>query len=59
MKGDLEDPASLRSAVHGADAIVLTHGSGSDSPRMPVRTSTTAACETSRKPATASGRAWR
>ena len=31
VRGDLEDPASLRSAVRGADAIVLTHGSGSDS----------------------------
>jgi uncharacterized protein YbjT (DUF2867 family) len=31
VQGDLEDPASLRSAVGGADAIVLTHGSGSDS----------------------------
>ncbi|MEV2193608.1 SDR family oxidoreductase [Streptomyces phaeochromogenes] len=31
VRGDLEDPASLRSAVAGADAIVLTHGSGSDS----------------------------
>ena len=31
VRGDLEDPASLRSAVGGADAIVLTHGSGSDS----------------------------
>ncbi|MFJ1806755.1 MULTISPECIES: SDR family oxidoreductase [unclassified Streptomyces] len=30
VRGDLEDPASLRSAVGGADAIVLTHGSGSD-----------------------------
>ncbi|WP_405522648.1 SDR family oxidoreductase [Streptomyces canus] len=31
VRGDLEDLASLRSAVCGADAIVLTHGSGSDS----------------------------
>ncbi|MEV7887088.1 SDR family oxidoreductase [Streptomyces sp. NPDC002817] len=31
VQGDLEDPASLRSAVVGADAIVLTHGSGGDS----------------------------
>lgn len=30
VQGDLEDPASLRRAVHGADAIVLTHGSGGD-----------------------------
>ncbi|MGI5429640.1 SDR family oxidoreductase [Streptomyces sp. CA-179760] len=31
VHGDLEDPASLRRALHGADALVLTHGSGSDS----------------------------
>ncbi|MFJ8026890.1 SDR family oxidoreductase [Streptomyces sp. NPDC096311] len=31
VQGDLEDPASLRRAVGGADAIVLTHGSGADS----------------------------
>ncbi|MFH8655187.1 SDR family oxidoreductase [Streptomyces afghaniensis] len=30
VQGDLEDPASLRRALHGADALVLTHGSGSD-----------------------------
>ncbi|MEU9895035.1 SDR family oxidoreductase [Streptomyces phaeochromogenes] len=30
VRGDLEDLASLRSAVGGADAIVLTHGSGGD-----------------------------
>lgn len=30
VQGDLEDPASLQSAVGGVDAIVLTHGSGSD-----------------------------
>lgn len=30
VRGDLEDPASLRNAVGGADAIVLTHGSGGD-----------------------------
>ncbi|MEE1765214.1 SDR family oxidoreductase [Streptomyces sp. SP18BB07] len=30
VRGDLEDPASLRNAVEGADAIVLTHGSGGD-----------------------------
>ncbi|WP_327434494.1 SDR family oxidoreductase [Streptomyces sp. NBC_01236] len=28
VRGDLEDPASLRGAVSGVDAIVLTHGSG-------------------------------
>ncbi|MFF4259356.1 SDR family oxidoreductase [Streptomyces sp. NPDC001663] len=31
VQGDLEDPASLHHAVSGADAIVLTHGSGGDS----------------------------
>ncbi|WP_329262072.1 SDR family oxidoreductase [Streptomyces sp. NBC_01478] len=31
VRGDLEDPASLRSAVGGAGAVVLTHGSGGDS----------------------------
>ncbi|MEU9954817.1 NAD(P)H-binding protein [Streptomyces sp. NPDC050982] len=31
VQGDLEDPASLRRAAGGADAIVLTHGSGGDS----------------------------
>ncbi|WP_327672736.1 MULTISPECIES: SDR family oxidoreductase [unclassified Streptomyces] len=31
VAGDLEDPASLRRAVEGIDAIVLTHGSGGDS----------------------------
>ncbi|WP_435225787.1 SDR family oxidoreductase [Streptomyces sp. Tue6028] len=30
VQGDLEDPASLRSAVRGVDALVLTHGSGSN-----------------------------
>ena len=30
VRGDLEDAASLRSVVGGADAIVLTHGSGGD-----------------------------
>lgn len=29
-RGDLEDPASLRRVVGGADAIVLAHGSGGD-----------------------------
>ena len=28
VEADLEDPASLRGAVRGADALVLTHGSG-------------------------------
>ncbi|MFF9128391.1 SDR family oxidoreductase [Streptomyces sp. NPDC014889] len=36
VQGDLEDPASLRSAVRGADAIVFTHGSGGD-PRPDAR----------------------
>ncbi|MER5440444.1 SDR family oxidoreductase [Streptomyces sp. NPDC002790] len=36
VKGDLEDPASLRRAVEGADAIILTHGSGGD-PRPDAR----------------------
>jgi uncharacterized protein YbjT (DUF2867 family) len=31
VEGDLEDSASLRRAVDGADAIVLTYGSGGDS----------------------------
>ena len=31
VQGDLEDPASLHHAVSGADALVLTHGSGGDS----------------------------
>lgn len=31
VQGDLEDPASLRRAIAGADALVLTHGSGADS----------------------------
>lgn len=31
VRGDLEDPASLRGAVSGVDAVVLTHGSGGDS----------------------------
>ncbi|MGW1027862.1 SDR family oxidoreductase [Streptomyces sp. NPDC002577] len=35
-QGDLEDPASLQRAVNGADAIVLTHGSGGD-PRPDAR----------------------
>ena len=30
VRGDLEDPASLRNVVGGADAVVLTHGSGND-----------------------------
>lgn len=30
VQGDLEDPVSLRRALHGADALVLTHGSGTD-----------------------------
>jgi uncharacterized protein YbjT (DUF2867 family) len=30
VQGDLERPASLRRAVRGADALVLTHGSGGD-----------------------------
>ncbi|MDT0549994.1 MULTISPECIES: SDR family oxidoreductase [Streptomyces] len=30
VRGDLEDPASLRGAVSAVDAIVLTHGSGGD-----------------------------
>ena len=29
VRGDLEDPVSLRSAAGGAGAIVLSHGSGS------------------------------
>ncbi|WP_198655508.1 SDR family oxidoreductase [Streptomyces geranii] len=33
VQGDLEDPATLLSAVGGADAILLTHGSGSDTRR--------------------------
>ncbi|MER5805634.1 SDR family oxidoreductase [Streptomyces mirabilis] len=36
VEGDLEDPASLRNAVSGAKAIVLTHGSGGD-PRPDAR----------------------
>ena len=36
MQGDLEDPASLLRAVSGAEAIVLTHGSGGD-PRPDAR----------------------
>ncbi|SCD80655.1 Uncharacterized conserved protein YbjT, contains NAD(P)-binding and DUF2867 domains [Streptomyces sp. BpilaLS-43] len=36
VQGDLEDPASLRNAVVGADAIILTHGSGGD-PRPDAR----------------------
>ncbi|MCX5395690.1 SDR family oxidoreductase [Streptomyces sp. NBC_00102] len=36
VQGDLEDPASLRSAVRGVDAIVFTHGSGGD-PRPDAR----------------------
>ncbi|MER5913937.1 SDR family oxidoreductase [Streptomyces sp. NPDC001982] len=36
VQGDLEDPASLRHAVGGADALGLTHGSGGD-PRPDAR----------------------
>ncbi|MEU9288287.1 SDR family oxidoreductase [Streptomyces sp. NPDC048275] len=36
VQGDLENPASLRRAVNGADALVLTHGSGGD-PRPDAR----------------------
>ncbi|WP_446045642.1 SDR family oxidoreductase [Streptomyces olivaceus] len=36
VPGDLENPTSLRRAVEGADAIVLTHGSGGD-PRPDAR----------------------
>jgi uncharacterized protein YbjT (DUF2867 family) len=36
VQGDLEDTASLRRAVDGADALVLTHGSGGD-PRPDAR----------------------
>ncbi|MCX5095887.1 SDR family oxidoreductase [Streptomyces sp. NBC_00365] len=36
VQGDLEDPASLRRAADGVDAIVLTHGSGGD-PRPDAR----------------------
>ncbi|MFC9461267.1 NAD(P)H-binding protein [Streptomyces sp. NPDC056983] len=53
VQADLEDTASLRRAVDGADALLLTHGSGGAPALIPVPTSTTAGYSTSCGPWTA------